>query len=117
MYNNQYQGQDQYGYTPLDNGRSLVNTVSSTMKRVYLKMTLALVVTAFTALFCSNSYEYMSFFINNSWFMWVLIIAEFGLVIGISSGINKLSSTLASALFYLFAIVNGMMLCTIFAYL
>lgn len=45
MYNNQYQGQDQYGYTPLDNGRSLVNTVSSTMKRVYLKMTLALVVT------------------------------------------------------------------------
>ncbi len=114
MYNNQYQGQDQYGYTPLDNGRSLVNTVSSTMKRVYFKMTLALVVTAFTALFCSNSYEYMSFFINNSWFMWVLIIAEFGLVIGISSGINKLSSTLASALFYLFAIVNGMMLCTIF---
>lgn len=113
MYNNQYQGQDRYGFTPLDNGRSLVNTVSSTMKRVYFKMTLALIVTAFTALGCANN-GFIEFMYTNSWMMWVLIIAEFGLVLGISAGINKMSSTVATALFYLFAVVNGLMLSSIF---
>ncbi|MDE6467472.1 MAG: Bax inhibitor-1/YccA family protein, partial [Muribaculaceae bacterium] len=57
---------------------------------------------------------YLSFMVNNHWFMWVLIIAEFGLVFGISGAINKLSSAVASTLFYLFAVINGLMLCTIF---
>lgn len=113
MFNNQYQGNDRYGFTPLDNGRSLVSTVSSTMKRVYLKMTLALVVTAFTALFCSGN-GFLEYMMYHSWLMWVLIIAEFGLVIGISSGINKMSTAVASGLFYLFAIINGLMLSSIF---
>ena len=113
MYNNQYQGQDRYGFTPLDGGRSLVNTVSSTMKRVYFKMTLALIVTALTALGCANN-GFLEFMYANSWMMWVLIIAEFGLVFGISAGINKMSSTIATALFYLFAVVNGLMLSSIF---
>ncbi len=113
MYNNQYQGQDRYGFTPLDGGRSLVNTVSSTMKRVYFKMTLALIVTALTALGCANN-GFLEFMYANSWMMWVLIIAEFGLVFGISAGINKMSSTIATALSYLFAVVNGLMLSSIF---
>jgi len=113
MYNNQYQGQNRYDYTPLNDFRSLTNTVSSTMKRVYLKMTLALIVTAFTALFCANE-GFFNFMAANSWMMWVLIIAEFGLVIGISSGINKMNSTVATMLFYLFAVINGLMLSSIF---
>ncbi len=88
--------------------------VNSAMKSVYLRMTLALVVTALTALFCSSSQEFVTYYITHSWLMWVLIIAEFGLVIGISAGINKLSSPAATALFFLFAMVNGMMLSTIF---
>lgn len=112
MYNNEYHdGNDRYAYPTTG---QLTGLVSNTMKRVYVKMTLALVVTAFTALFCANSYGYISFLISNSWFMWVLIAAEFGLVIGISAGIQRLASSVASLLFYLFAIVNGMMLCTIF---
>ena len=93
---------------------AIASKVSSAMKSVYLRMTLALVVTALTAMFCSGSATYLSFLMSNMWFMWVLVIAEFGLVIGISAGINKLSSVAATALFYLFAVVNGMMLCTIF---
>ena len=46
--------------------------------------------------------------------MWVLIIAEFGLVLGISGAINKMSGTVATMLFYLFAVVNGLMLSSIF---
>lgn len=113
MYDNQYQGHDRYGYTPLDNGRSLTNTVSSTMKRVYFKMTLGLAASAITALLCANN-GFLNYMAYHSWLMWVLIIAELGLVIGITSGINKLSSTVASALFYLFAVVNGLTLSSIF---
>ena len=46
--------------------------------------------------------------------MWVLLIAEFGLVFAISGAINRLSSVAATGLFYLFAVINGLMLCTIF---
>lgn len=93
---------------------SLDMRVSSVMKKVYVKMFLGLLVTAFTALFCTQSPGVINFFATNSWSMWVLIILEFGLVIGISSGINKLSSSTATLLFYLFAIINGLMLFPIF---
>ncbi len=110
MYQNDYN----YGTPQGRHEATLAATVSNAMKRVYLKMTLALIVTALTALWASSSYGYLSFFMNNTWLMWVLVAAELGLVIGISAGINKLSSGVASALFYLFAVVNGLMLCTIF---
>ena len=90
------------------------SSVSSVMKQVYVRMTLALVVTAFVSLFCANSLGYMLFIAQNSWAMWGLVLVELGLVIGISAGINKLSSTTATILFFLFAVVNGMMLAPIF---
>lgn len=93
---------------------STVSRISQIMKRVYANMTLALVVTALVSLFCANSIGYINFMLTNSWFMWVLIIAEFGIVIGVSAGINKLSTATASLLFYLFAIVNGLLLSPIF---
>ena len=94
--------------------QAVASMVNSTMKRVYLKMTLALIVTAFTALWASTSAGYINFYITHSWLMWVLLIAEFGLVFAISGAINRLSSVAATGLFYLFAVINGLMLCTIF---
>ena len=84
------------------------------MKRVYLNMFLGLLVTAFVSMACANSIAYLEFILLNRWAMIGLIIAEFGLVIGISSGINRLSSTVAMLLFFLFAAVNGLMLAPIF---
>lgn len=84
------------------------------MKRVYLNMFLGLLVTAFVSMACANSIAYLEFILLNRWAMLGLIIAEFGLVIGISSGINRLSSTVAMLLFFLFAAVNGLMLAPIF---
>ena len=110
MYQNDYN----YGTPQGRPETTLATKLSNAMKRVYVKMTLALIVTALTALWASSSYGYLSFFMNNTWLMWVLVAAELGLVIGISAGINKLSNAVASALFYLFAVVNGLMLCTIF---
>lgn len=112
MYTNDY-NRDSYDISRQSQA-ALANTVSSAMKRVYFKMTLALIVTALTALWASSSYGYLTFLMSHSWMMWVLIAAEFGLVIAISGAINKLSSIAASGLFYLFAVINGLMLCTIF---
>lgn len=94
--------------------QSLDQHVSAVMKRVYIKMTLALVVTAFVSLLCAQSYGFLSFMATNSWAMWVLMLVEIGIVIGVSGAISRLSSLVASLLFYLFAIINGLMLAPIF---
>lgn len=94
--------------------QSVDSMVSSAMKQVYLKMTLGLIVTGIVSWLCAGSAAYWQFLTTHSWVMWVLMIAEFGLVMGISAGIQKLSNAAASGLFYLFAVVNGLMLSTIF---
>lgn len=103
-------------YNNYNGAGALTTKLSAVMKRVYVRMFLGLIVTAVVALLAGSSVEspYISFIANNSWAMWFLIIAELGLVIGISAGINKLSSPVATLLFYLFAIVNGLMLAPIF---
>lgn len=93
---------------------AVVAHTSQTMKRVYVKMTLALIVTAFVSMWCAGSQAFISFVFANRWAMWGLMLLELGLVIGISAGINKLSNTTASLLFYLFAVVNGAALSPIF---
>jgi FtsH-binding integral membrane protein len=89
-------------------------TVGQVMKNVYLRMTGGLLVTALVSLFCATSSAFISLLMYNSWIMWIFIIAEFALVFGISGGINRMKSSTAAMLFYLFAVVNGFMLSTIF---
>lgn len=108
--NNYQQEYNRYG---AGNEMTFQSTVSQAMKRVYFKMTLGLLVTAFVSLFCAGT-SFISFYLTHSWLMWVLIIAEFGLVFAISGAVNKMSSALATGLFYLFSAINGMMLSTIF---
>lgn len=100
---------------------SLESRVAAAMKSIYLKMTLALAITGFVAYFLGATSQpgtlspYNYYFFTHSWMQWVLIIAEFGLVIGISSGISRLSNTAGTALFYIFAVLNGLTLTPIFA--
>ncbi len=103
-------GRQQAYNTPAE---SLDTRVSRVMRSVYVKMTLGLLVTAFTSLICMETGA-KEFFLTNSWTMWVLLIAELGLVFGISGAINRISSATATLLFFLFAIVNGLMLFPIF---
>ncbi|MGN0220477.1 MAG: Bax inhibitor-1/YccA family protein [Muribaculaceae bacterium] len=84
------------------------------MKRVYFKMTLGLLVSAFVSLWASQSAAFWNLMYNNSWLMWGLLIAEVGIVIAITAAINKLSNAMASLLFYVFAAVNGLTLAPIF---
>ncbi len=100
-------------FTP-QNAYEMDLKVSSVMKRVYVKMFLGLLVTAFVALFCASNYGVASFFAGNTWTMFALVIVELGIVFYVSGRINRISSSTASTLFYIFAIVNGLMLFPIF---
>lgn len=84
------------------------------MRKVYLWMMLALVITGFTAFGIASNPGIAYAIVTNRLLFWGLIIAEFGLVIGISGAINKLSAVTATLLFVLYSIVNGATLSVIF---
>ncbi len=87
---------------------------SGIMTRVYVWMTAALLLTAGAAFFTASSPALLQLIYGNSVAIWVLIIAELGLVVSISAGVNRLSPTTATALFLLYSVVNGVTLSSIF---
>lgn len=77
------------------------------MRKVYLWMTFALVITAFTAYYVASNETILSAIINNQAIFWGLIIAELVLVFSVTAAINKLSLTVATLLFVLYSVING----------
>jgi len=75
---------------------------------------LALTITGITAYAVATIPNLQEIVLMNSFVMWGLIIAEFGLVMAISWGINKLSLTTATLLFVLYSVINGATLSVIF---
>lgn len=84
------------------------------MRKVYTWMTLALVLTGFTAYGVATSPGILTALFSNSALMWGLVIAEFALVIGISAAINRLSLATATLMFVAYSVINGAMLSSIF---
>lgn len=85
----------------------------ATMRKVYLWMTLALCITGFTAWAVADSGIWYTI-ANNKLLFWGLIIVELGLVFGISAGINKLSVPVATLLFAIYSVINGVTMASIF---
>ena len=85
------------------------------MRKVYVWMTLALVLTGITAYGVASSPRLMMTIIQTPAIMWGLIIAELAIVIAISAAINRLSLTTATLLFVLYSVLNGATLSLIFA--
>lgn len=88
--------------------------VSSVMRVVYTKMFLALLVTAAASWFVVSNPTVTDMILGGKISYWVLAFVEIGLVIAITSAINRLSQGMATLLFYLFAVVNGLTLSVIF---
>ena len=84
------------------------------MRKVYVWMTLALVITGFTAYGVATSPGILQAIYTNQILFWGLIIAEFALVFGVSAAINKLSLTTATLMFILYSVINGALLSYIF---
>ena len=84
------------------------------MRKVYVWMTLALVITGATAYGVATSPGILTALYSNQLLFWGLFIAELGLVFGISGAINRLSLTTATLMFILYSVINGALLSSIF---
>ncbi len=84
------------------------------MRKVYLWMTMAMVITGLTAYLVATNINIISFIYSNQAVMWGLIIAELAIVIGVTAAINKLSLPVATLLFVLYSVINGALLSSIF---
>lgn len=85
------------------------------MRKVYVWMTLALVLTGITAYGVASSPGLMMTIFQTPAIMWGLIIAELAIVISISAATNRLSLTTATLLFVLYSVLNGATFSLIFA--
>ena len=104
-----------FGTTTREQELSMSVAFPILMRKVYVWMTLALVITGVTAYGVATSPGLMMAIATNKLLFWGLIIAEFGLVVAISAAINKLSLTTATLLFVLYSVINGATLSFIFA--
>ena len=104
-----------FGTTTREQELSMSAAFPVLMRKVYVWMTLALVITGVTAYGVASSPGLMMAIATNKLLFWGLIIAEFGLVVAISAAINKLSLTTATLLFVLYSVINGATLSFIFA--
>ena len=77
------------------------------MSKVYLWMTLALVVTGMTAYYVASSPAILYAIVSNQIAFWGLFIGELVLVFVLSSRIMRLSFVTASLMFVVYSIMNG----------
>src|SRR5947207_695935 len=95
----------------LDYGSSSV--VARFMNNVYAWMSAGLALTAVVAWMVAHNASALSAILNPGTFI-VLFLAELGLVVAISYAINKISTSVATALFLLYAALNGLTFSVIF---
>lgn len=88
--------------------------VGAHLANVYWWMTLALLISGVAAWGVGTSPELAQILIKNPGLCFILILAEFGLVLGISLAINKMSAATATALFIAYSLLNGITLSFIF---
>ncbi len=87
---------------------------ASLMRKVYVWMALALVVSGLTAMYVAQSASIMTAIATHPSSIWILFIAEIALVIFLTARINKMSFPTAGILFVLYSILNGVTLSFIF---
>ena len=117
-YQNGYQqpwGNQPYAQTGTSNDPIVVNSAFAVlMRKVYVWMALALAVTGLTAYGVANSPTLVEMIFTNQAAFWICAIIEFGLVIGLSAAIHKLSFMTAAIMFVVYSIVNGVTMSFIF---
>ena len=99
--------------TVFDRQRTAVHVQSEFIRRVFNWMALGLAATAITALFIVNSGLVFSI-IRHPMLIMLLVVGELGIVIALGAAIGRLSSATALLMFFLYAVLTGITLSTIF---
>jgi FtsH-binding integral membrane protein len=88
--------------------------VSTLLKSVYLQMAAALSITGLVAYFLSQSMDFWYFMSENPPFIWIILIAQIGVVVWLSARLNSMSISAATLLFILYSVLMGVTMTTIF---
>jgi len=88
--------------------------VNEFVRSVYNWMCMGRAVTGLMAWYVSNSETILQMVFGNRIVLWILLIAELGLVFSISGMVNRMSGFMATSLFVLYSALNGVTLSIIF---
>ncbi len=103
----------QYGYGS-NQTITITNDVSKALRSVYARMFFGLLVTALAAFYVASQPSIMMAIFSSRLTFFGLIGLELVLVIVLSSALNKLSTLAAASLYYAYAVLNGVVLSSIF---
>ncbi|MCD7713727.1 MAG: Bax inhibitor-1/YccA family protein [Prevotella sp.] len=101
-------------FTMIDEAESRRVALPAIMRKVYTWMALALAITGIMAYGVANSPNLVYSIFSSRWIFFGLIIAEFALVIWLTSRLHRMSITSATLLFIGYSILNGVVLSSIF---
>jgi FtsH-binding integral membrane protein len=97
-----------------EKGFALSEAFPALMRKVYLWMTMALVISGVVAYGVAASPNLVNLIFSSRITFFGLIIVEFGLVMWLSARINKMSLTTATTMFIIYSALNGATLSVIF---
>lgn len=99
---------------PFFGGQSVVAQTNSVMKRVYLRMFVGLLVSAFCALGVASSQTAMQFFFGNQLVFWGMLIAMLAMAFILPARLEKMSSGAVLGCFVLYSALMGCWLAPVF---
>lgn len=101
---------ENFNYVQSPNAGTLANKV---MRRVYVKMLVAMLVTAATSMYVSSNEAILQLIFGNSFVTIGLVISQIAVVLVLSGRLNKLSIASATLLFYLYSVLTGVVFSSI----
>ncbi|MDE6140954.1 MAG: Bax inhibitor-1/YccA family protein [Alistipes sp.] len=90
------------------------SVVATLFKSLYMQMAAALTITGLTAYFIASSPDMLATIFSNRSSVWILLFAQLGVVMWLSSRALRMSMTAATLLFILYSVLTGVTFSVIF---
>ena len=96
-------------YAPYTISVDSVEAINALFRKVYQFMAMGLILTALAAYLTASSPTMITMLYTSRAPMLIIAVAEIGLVIWLSAGLNKLSASAARNIFFVYSILNGLL--------
>ena len=96
-------------YAPYTISVDSVEAINALFRKVYQFMAMGLILTALAAYLTASSPTMITLLYTSRAPMLIIGVAEIGLVIWLSAGLNKLSASAARNIFFVYSILNGLL--------